>query len=60
MPPITREEKAYRLLGDAWNYFWKHCPDPCAYYEGYLDSSDFGEFCTVLICAEHVIAGGAA
>jgi hypothetical protein len=55
---ITREEKAYRLLNDAWNYFWRHCPDSSAYYESYLDSGDYDEFDAVLTRAENIITGG--
>jgi hypothetical protein len=57
LKPITKEEKAYRLLNDAWNYFWKHCPDTRAYYEDYLDATDFDEFDTVLTCADSIITG---
>lgn len=37
---MTTEEKAFQLLTDAWNYFWRHCPDTSAYYGWYLPADE--------------------
>jgi hypothetical protein len=38
---VTTEEKARRLIGDAWSHFWRHCGDPGAYYEDYIKPEEF-------------------
>lgn len=50
---MTTEEKAWQLLTDAWNYFWRHCPDPQAYYEWYTSPEEVDE---LLAMADHILA----
>ena len=53
---MTTDDKARRLLGDAWNYFWRHCPDNAAYYEDYVTSDELD---AVMDRADEIISGGA-
>jgi hypothetical protein len=43
---VDNELNAWRLLNDAWNHFWKHCPDPGAYYGDYMENEDLDEALT--------------
>lgn len=52
---INEDLNAWQLLTDAWNYFWKHCPDPGAYYSDYMENADLD---TAITDAEKILVDG--